>query len=167
MDLTDYVRKHEDGFQKILLEQSTRPLHERCPIARASLAVTMILYDHFDVDRAEAEEHKSYQGLDVSAKNNDKLFRPLLLQWSRLHTAGLLAFFRLWKATGAAQADFDKVTELVRILVEQVVGRAARTRDVLEVEDDLAEHDCARLRELQMELLELSFEDAWGQHLYQ
>ncbi|KAG7133733.1 Engulfment and cell motility protein 3 like [Verticillium longisporum] len=167
MDLTDYVRKHEDGFQKILLEQSTRPLHERCPIARASLAVTMILYDHFDVDRAEAEEHKGYQGLDVSAKNNDKLFRPLLLQWSRLHTAGLLAFFRLWKATGAAQADFDKVTELVRILVEQVVGRAARTRDVLEVEDDLAEHDCARLRELQMELLELSFEDAWGQHLYQ
>ncbi|EEY18554.1 ELMO/CED-12 family protein [Verticillium alfalfae VaMs.102] len=137
MDLTDYVRKHEDGFQKILLEQ------------------------------AEAEEHKGYQGLDVSAKNNDKLFRPLLLQWSRLHTAGLLAFFRLWKATGAAQGDFDKVTELVRILVEQVVGRAARTRDVLEVEDDLAEHDCARLRELQMELLELSFEDAWGQHLYQ
>ncbi|KAM0332441.1 hypothetical protein ACHAQA_002722 [Verticillium albo-atrum] len=167
MDLTDYVRKHEDGFQKMLLEQSTRPLHERCPIARASLSVTMILYDHFEVDKSEADDAKGYQVLDgSSAKNNDKNFRPLLLQWSRLHTAGLLAFFRVWKATGAEQGDFDKVTELVRILIEQVVGRAARTRDVLEVEDDLAEYDCARLRELQMELLELSFEDSWGQHLY-
>ncbi|KAM0280736.1 hypothetical protein ACHAQH_003906 [Verticillium albo-atrum] len=167
MDLTDYVRKHEDDFQKMLLEQSTRPMHERCPIARASLSVTMILYDHFEVDKSEAEDAKGYQGLDGSAKNNDKLFRPMLLQWSRLHTAGLLAFFRIWKATGAEQGDFEKVTELVRILIEQVVGRAARTRDVLEVEDDLAEYDCARLRELQMELLELSFEDSWGQHLYQ
>jgi hypothetical protein len=35
------------------------------------------------------------------------------------------------------------------------------------VEDDLQEYDCGRLRELQMEVLELSFEDHWGQHLFQ
>ena len=167
MDLTDYVRKNEDGFQKLLLEQSTKRLGERCPIARASLAVTMILYDHFEVDKSEIEDTKGYQGLD-GIKNNEKLFRPLLLQWSRLHTAGLAAFFRVWRATGAEQQqDFDKVAELVRILVEQVVGQASRTKDILEVEDELQEHDCARLRELQMELLELSFEDQWGAHLYQ
>ncbi len=91
----------------------------------------------------------------------------MLLQWSRLHTAGLQAFFRLWKSTGAERDDFDKVSELVRILIEQVVGQASRTKDVLDVEDELQEHDCGRLRELQMELLELSFEDQWGQHLYQ
>jgi len=164
MDLTDYVRKNEDGFQKLLLEQSSRPLSERCPIARASLAVTLILHDHFEV--SEKEDLKGYQGLD-GTKNFDKLFRPLLLQWSRLHTAGLHAFFRMWKATGAERDDFDKVAELVRILVEQVVGQATRTKDVLEVEDEMQEYDCARLRELQMELLELSFEDQWGQHLYQ
>ncbi|KAK3942200.1 ELMO/CED-12 family-domain-containing protein [Diplogelasinospora grovesii] len=167
MDLTDYVRKNEDGFQKLLLEQSSRPLGERCPVARASLAVTMILYDHFEVDKSDLEEVRGYQGLLEGAKPNDKLFRPLLLQWSRLHTAGLHSFFRMWKATGAERDDFDKVAELVRILVEQVVGQAGRTKDVLEVEDDLLEHDCGRLRELQMELLELSFEDQWGQHLYQ
>ncbi len=166
MDLTDYVRKNEDGFQKMLLEQSSKPLAERCPIARASLAVTLILYDHFEVGSktGSAEEVKGYQGLD--GKNFDKLFRPLLLQWSRLHTAGLHAFFRLWRATGAERDDFEKVAELVRILIEQVVGQAGRTKDALEVEDDLQEFDCARLRELQMELLELSFEDQWGQHLY-
>ncbi|KAK1600428.1 ELMO/CED-12 family protein [Colletotrichum navitas] len=166
MDLTDYVRKNEDSFQKMLLEQSTKPKNERCPIARASLAVTMILYDHFEVEKSDIEDTKSYQGLD-GAKNNEKLFRPLILQWSRLHTAGLQAFFRVWKSTAAEQFDFEKVAELVRILIEQVVGQASRTKDVIEVEEELLEYDCTRLRELQMELLELSFEDQWGQHLYQ
>jgi engulfment and cell motility protein 1 len=165
MDLTDYVRKNEDGFQKLLLEQSTKPLSERCPVARASLSVTMILYDHFEVDKADLDDAKGYQ-VD-GAKTNERLFRPLLLQWSRLHTAGLHAFFRLWKATGAEREDFDKVAELVRILVEQVVGHASRTKDVLEVEDDLQDYDVSRLRELQMELLDLSFEDHWGMHLAQ
>ncbi|EAQ93619.1 hypothetical protein CHGG_01854 [Chaetomium globosum CBS 148.51] len=154
----------EDGFQKLLLEQSTRPLGERCPVARASLAVTMILYDHFEVEKSDLEDIRGYLALN-DPKAHDKLFHPLLLQWSRLHTAGLHAFFRLWKATGAQRDDFDKVAELVRVLVEQVVGQSSRTKDVLEVEDELQEYDATRLRELQMELLGLSFEDQWGPHL--
>ncbi|KAK4129333.1 hypothetical protein N657DRAFT_639941 [Parathielavia appendiculata] len=166
MDLTDYVRKNEDGFQKLLLEQSSRPLNERCPLARASLAVTMILYEHFEVDKSEPEDTRGHLALN-DPKTHDKLFRPLLLQWSRLHTAGLQAFFRLWKSTGAQRDDFDKVAELVRVLIEQVVGQSSRTKDVLEVEDELHEYDAARLRQLQMQLLELSFEDQWGPHLSQ
>ena len=166
IDLTDYVRRHEDGFQKLLLEQSSKPLHERCPIAGASLAVTAILYEHFDVDTSDVEDAKNFLVLD-GMKNYDKIFRPLLLQWPRLHTAGLHAFFRLWKSTGAEQSDFEKVAELVRILVEQVVGQSPRTRDVHEVEEELAEFEYSRLRDLQMEVLELTFEDEWGQHLLQ
>ncbi|KAK7755287.1 hypothetical protein SLS62_002792 [Diatrype stigma] len=165
MDLTDFVRKNEDTFQKLLLEQSTKPLQDRCPIARASLAVTLILYDHFDCDKTDMEDLRGYQLSD--GKQVDKLYRPLLLQWTKLHTAGLYAFFRLWKATGAEQWDFDKVAELVRILIDQVVGQAGRGKDVVEVEEDLLEYDCGRLRELQMELLELSFEDRWGHYLLQ
>jgi engulfment and cell motility protein 1 len=163
MDLTDFVRKEEDNFQKLLLEQSSRPMHERCPIARASLAVTAILYEHFEVD---VEDAKSYQVLD-GMKNYDKIFRPLVLQWSRLHMAGLHAFFRLWKSTGAEQDDFDKVAELVRILIAEVVGRASRTKDIHEVEEEFAEFEYTRLRELQMELLGQNFEDQWGHHLSQ
>lgn len=165
MDLTDYVRKNEDAFQKLLLEQSTRPLEERCPIARASLAVTLTLYDHFECDKTEMEDLRGYQLSDT--KQQDKLFHPLLLQWSKLHTAGLNAFFRIWKTTGAGQSDFEKVAELVRILVDDVVGHAARSKDVMDVEEELLEYDCSRLRELQMDLLELSFDENWGQHLYQ
>ncbi|KAI1105264.1 ELMO/CED-12 family-domain-containing protein [Jackrogersella minutella] len=164
MDLADFVRKNEDGFQKLLLEQSTKPLHERCPIARSSLAVTITLYEHFDCDKSEMEDLRGYQLSD--GKHQDKLFRPLLLQWSRLHTAGLNAFFKLWRYTGAEQDDFEKVAELIRILIDQVVGQAGRSKDILEVEEDMVEYDFARLRELQMELLELSFDDQWGQHLY-
>jgi hypothetical protein len=165
MDMTDYVRKNEDRFQKLLLEQATRPMNERCPVARASLAMTMILYEHFDVDKADMEDMKGYQGVDT--KDYDRVFRPMLLQWSRLHVAGLHSFFRIWKATGAVLEDFDKVAELVRILIERVAGQAPRTRDIFEVEEDLQEYDISRLRELQMELLEMSFEETWGKHLYQ
>lgn len=166
MDLTDYVKKNEDSFQKLLLEQSSKPLHERCPIARASLAVTAILYDHFDVFKSDVEDARNYLVLD-GMKNYDKIFKPLLLQWSRLHTYGLQAFFRLWKSTGAEHNEFDKVAELVRILVEQVVGQSSRTRDVQDVEKGISEFEYSRLRELQMELLELTFEDQWGRHLQQ
>jgi hypothetical protein len=38
-------------------------------------------------------------------------------------------------------------------------------KDVKDVEEDLAEFELKRLRELQMEVLELTYEDAWGHHL--
>ncbi|KAI1737343.1 ELMO/CED-12 family-domain-containing protein [Xylaria scruposa] len=165
MDLTDYVRKNEDAFQKLLLEQSTRPLHERCPIARASMAVTLTLYEHFDCGNADNEDAKGLFQM-VDAKQQDRMFHPLLLQWSRLHTAGLQAFFRLWKNTGAEQHDFEKVVELIRILIDQVVGQAGRLKDVVEIEEELLDYELARLREMQMNLLSLSFEDQWGDLFY-
>lgn len=165
MDITDFVRKSEDGFQKLLLEQSAMPAEQRCPVARASLAVTAILYEHFEVDKADIDDNSRYVMLE-SRSNFDRAFKPLLLQWSRLHTSGLHAFLRLWKATGAEMPDdFEKVVELVRILVEQVVGQAERTKDIQEVEDELSDFDLSSLRKLQMELLELTYEDAWGHHL--
>ncbi|KAF3386598.1 Engulfment and cell motility protein 1 [Penicillium rolfsii] len=166
MDLADYVRSHQYEFQKMLLEQSTKPARQRCPIARASLAVTSILYEHFEVDESEMDDSKNYMMLE-SRSNFDKLFKPLLLHWTRLHVAGLQAFFRLWKATAAESEDLDKLVELVRILIESVVGGAGRTKDVQDIEEELANYEYHRLRELQMELLELTYEDAWGQHLRQ
>ncbi|OCL11740.1 hypothetical protein AOQ84DRAFT_313372 [Glonium stellatum] len=166
MDLTDFVYKNEDGFQKLLLEQSAEPLEQRCPIARASLAVTSILYEHFEVDKSDDRDSQRYVVLE-SRSNFDRAFRPLLLHWSRLHTSGLNAFIRLWKAAGAEFEDFDKIEELVRILIEQVVGQAPRVKEIKDVEEEIADFDCHRLRELQMELLELTYEDAWGHHLRQ
>lgn len=164
MDLTDFVVKNEDQFRKLILEQNNKAPELRCPIAKASLAITLILYEHFDIDKGDAEDSKSYAMLE-SRNSMEKSFKPLLLHWSRLHTAGLNALLRLWKSTGAEIDDFEKVMELVRILLEQVVGQAPRTKDIAEAEDELADIDLKKLRELQMELVELSYEDAWGHHL--
>lgn len=165
MDLSDYVRKHQDEFQNILLEQSVSPEQKACPLARASLTMTAILFEHFEVEKMELEDSKSYLALE-SRTNFDKVFKPLLLHWSRLHVAGLHAFFRLWKATGAESDDFVKIVELVRILIESVVGGAERTKGIDEIEKELAAFEYSKLRELQMELLELTYEDVWGQHLH-
>lgn len=166
MDLGDFVRRTEDGFQKLLLEQSTQPQERRCPIARASLSVTAILYEHFEIDKSDLEESKGYLALD-SRQSIDRIFKPMILQWSKLHASGLQAFLRLWKSTGAEVGDFPKVAELVRILLEAVVGGASRTKEIQEVEEELASFEYQRLRELQMELLELTYEDTWGHHLRQ
>ena len=166
MDFSDYVRRAEDGFPKLILEQSSQHPTKRCPVAAASLAVTSILYDHFEVDKSELDDAKAYLALDSRA-SIDKLFVPMLLQWSRIHTTGLQAFFRLWNTTGALDSDFDKITELVRILLESVVGGATRDKEIHVVEEEIQAFDVQRLRELQMELFELSYEESWGQHLRQ
>lgn len=166
MDLTEYVKKNQDGFQKLLLEQSTKSMEQRCPIAKASLGVTEILYEHFEVNKSDLDDTKAYLALE-SRSGIEKIFKPLILQWSRLHIAGLQAFFRLWTATGAEAEDFIKVAELVRILLEAIVGGAPRTKDVNEIEEEIAEFEYERLRQLQMELLELTYEDTWGHHLRQ
>ncbi|KAF2675330.1 hypothetical protein BT63DRAFT_366695 [Microthyrium microscopicum] len=164
MDLTDFVVKNEDQFRKLILEQTNKASELRCPIARASLAVTYVLYEHFGIHEGDLDDAKAYAVLE-SRHNIDKAFKPLLLHWSRLHTAGLNAFLRLWKVTGAEVGDFEKVAELVKILVADIVGNASRMKDIADVEHDLSETDYQKLRRRQMELIEETYEHAWGHHL--
>jgi len=174
MDLMDFARQSPDPFyfHKLLLEKSFEPQKSRCPIAKASLAVTAILYDHFEVDAVATGTNDSgdlfdqqrYAALE-SRSNLEAVFKPLLLQWSRLHTSSVLAFIRLWEETGAEVQDFLKIEELVRILVEDVVGLAGRQDDVLDIESKMKKYELSELRELQMELLELTHEETWGMHL--
>ena len=164
MDLSDFVRKHQDEYQAILLEQALEPEAKRCPFARASLTVSSVLYEHFEIEAHDWEDSKAYMQLE-SRTNFERVFKPLLLHWSRLHAASLRAFFRLWKVTGAELTDFPRVLELVRILVESVVGGALRGKPIDEVEKEMESYELSKLRTLQMELLELTYEDVWGQHL--
>lgn len=166
MDIVDYVQKNEDTFRRLLLEQSTKPFEQRCPIARASIAITGILLEHFEVDKADVDDAKYHLAFESKA-NFDQIFKPLILQWSVLHTSGLQAFFRLWQTTEAEIEDFGKIYDLVRILIEAVVGGSSRKRDVQDVQKELAEYELSKLRKLQMELLELTYEDSWGHLLRQ
>ena len=166
LDLTNFAVKSEEAFQRLLEEQASKTADYRCPIARASLSVTSILFDHFEIDQANSDSEAAYAALE-SRSNLDKLFKPLLLQWARLHVAGIQAFVRLWATAGARVEDFLKVEELTRILLEEVVGLAPLTKDISEVESSIATYELGRLREDQMGLLELTHEEAWGHHLKQ
>lgn len=173
MDLVDFARRNEDTYQKTLMEQSVQPPSQRCPLARASLSVTLILYEHFEIDdTAHVEDPASFRNsvqerLDGHG-NVDKLYRPLLLQWGRLHTAALNSMLRLWKAAFAENpVDFYKVEELVRIIVERIVGAASRKTEVGLIEAELRSVTLERARQWQMQGLDEVYEDAWGPHLVQ
>ncbi|KAI7391420.1 hypothetical protein KC336_g16735, partial [Hortaea werneckii] len=176
MDLVDFARRNEDTYHKTLLEQAVMSPESRCPLAQASLSVTLILYEHFEIDgpatadatKAAGQRASVYERLEAHRDNSnpDKIYRPLLLQWGRLHTASLHAFLRLWKVSGAEMPDdFYKIEELVRILVERVVGAASRKTDVASVEEGLRNVGLETARQWQMEGLEEVYEDAWGPHL--
>ena len=174
MDLVDFTRRNGDTYQKILMEQSMQPVSQRCPIARASLSVTLVLYEHFEIDGSAVVEGGGHRTslqdrvLEARASGNlDRLYRPLLLQWGRLHTAALSAFIRLWKAAGADLADFYKIEEVVRIVVERVIGATTRKTDVAKVEEELRSVSLDKARQWQMEGLDEVYEDAWGPHLVQ
>lgn len=175
MDLVDFAKRNEDLYHKIVLEQSAQPMHQRCPLARASLSVTLILFEHFEIEETAAEFENSGHGTDLQdqvleAQANgtlDRLYRPLLLQWTRLHTAALNTWIRIWKASGAEADDFYKVEEVIRIIVEHIVGATTRKTEVAKVEDQLRNVNLDEARKWQMEGLDEVYEDAWGPHLVQ
>lgn len=167
MDLVEYARRNEDAYQKILMEQSAQAKELRCPLARASLSVTLIMYEHFEIDEATASGINDTSIDDRADQSVDKFYKPLLLQWGRLHTASLNTFLRLWKDSGARAEDIFKIEELVRIVVEHVVGFAARKTDISKVEEELRLVSLETARAWQMENLTEVYKDAWGPHLVQ
>ena len=164
-DLKSFASKSEEVFPRLLQEQSTHTPEERCPIARVSISTTSILYDHFDIEDVNADESHQYVALE-SRSTLEKLFDPLLLQWSKLHNNLIQAFVRLWGTAGARQNDFAKIEYLVRILLEKVTDdELPGSRDITEVENRIATYELQRLREDQMALLGEMHKEAWGHHL--
>ena len=163
MDLAGYVQKLEDGFSKLILEQGTELDEKRCPLAKASIAVTGMLYDIFAIDKADIDDAKAFIGLD-SRTSIDKHFKPMLLQWTRLHTTTTQAFLRFWRLTGAVRDDFTKIADLVNILAVEVFGNSERVSDIADIEQQLLTFDYQKLLELQMDFYEDHYERLWGGH---
>ena len=163
-DLHYYVCHHTSTFQRILLEQSAKPFNERPPIARCSLDVSWLLYDYFGCDNPE--DASLYRVLDSDTPERfDQIFKPLVLDWARLHVACLTAFIRLWAATQASYDDYDKLVDLVKICIREVIGEAQRTDTIEEVEQRMSEISLWQLRALQLKAYDDAFEMRWHDHL--
>lgn len=165
MDLAEWVRRNPDLWQKTLLEQSVMPEHNRCPVARASLSVTAMLCEHFEID--EGGEGEGYvrtselrDGLDL-----DRAVQPLLLRWEGMHSACLNTLLRLWKVAGARVDEYHKIEDLLRLVIARIIGTADRKAPTEQVQRALDTVTLETARQWQLEDLDLAYEQAWGSHL--
>lgn len=165
MNFTEYVRRNRDAFQRELLEQSVLPIEQRCPIAKASLSVTMVLYEHFEIANMDGEDPTKSTTTSEDIKNAVRLVRPLLLRWEDVHAASLKAFIRLWKEAGATTDDYRKIDDLSRLLIRTILGQADRRTTMNQVEEQLGSTNLAKVREWQLQDVSQIYEYAWGQDL--
>ncbi|KAI8058067.1 ELMO/CED-12 family-domain-containing protein [Syncephalis plumigaleata] len=98
-----YVQSDADHFAKLIIEQLNRTSRRRCPYAHASIEVTELLSDQWNIGSGYAPA---------------TAFQPLQLVMEDVHTTTLLAFFRAWNHMEATTEDFDKVSALVRSHVQ-------------------------------------------------
>jgi engulfment/cell motility protein 1 len=164
MNLTEYVRRNRDAFQRELLVQSVLAPEQRCPIAKASLSVTMVLYEHFEIAKMEGLDPSASTRAD-NTKDAEGLAQPLLLHWEDVHAAALNAFIRLWKETGAETTDYRKIEDLSRLLIRTVLGQADRKGAMDQVEEQLGNTPLEKVREWQLQDVSQIYEYAWGQDL--
>ncbi|KAJ2959398.1 hypothetical protein NQZ79_g5141 [Umbelopsis isabellina] len=98
-NMNSFAMKDTEAFRKILLEQVHRPQDKRCPFARASIEVTDLLCDYWNIASG---------GVDLNE------FQPLVLSFDSVHHTTLNLFFRMFRDMEAATSDFSKVSALVR-----------------------------------------------------
>ncbi|KAH0123285.1 hypothetical protein KCU66_g8294, partial [Aureobasidium melanogenum] len=165
MNFTEYVRRNRDAFQRELLEQSVLPMEQRCPIAKASLSVTMVLYEHFEIANMDGQDPTKSTTTAEDTKDAERLVRPLLLSWEDVHAASLKAFIRLWKEAGATTDDYRKIDDLSRLLIRTILGQADRRTTMNQVEEQLSSTNLAKVREWQLQDVSQIYEYAWGQDL--
>jgi len=138
--LKTFVLSDPDYFAKVVLEQVSRPIERRCPVAKASNEVVELLAEHWQIFAP---------GYSTSTS-----FQPFFLNFSRVHTLAIKFFLRMWNESGARASDFQRVTALVRSQVKQAL-RDENTRPWHEVETEFTDSEYNEVRDRQMKELEL------------
>ncbi|EPQ28461.1 uncharacterized protein PFL1_03764 [Pseudozyma flocculosa PF-1] len=136
--LESFVRADPDLYAKIIQEQINRPEERRCPFGRASIEVTEILADHWNVE---------------SGYTTSTTFKPFLLFFQKVHHLALRFFLRIWNESGAAAGDFSRVSALVRSQVAHSLHDES-TKGWYDVERDFLESEYRTVRDRQMKELE-------------
>ncbi|KAJ3887392.1 ELMO/CED-12 family-domain-containing protein [Lentinula edodes] len=136
--LKRFVERDPD-FSKVVLEQLSRPVERRCPIAKASNEVVELLSEHW--------------AIFAPGYSTSTTFQPLFLDFYKVHALATNFFIRMWSESGAATGDFIRVVALVRSQVK-VALRNENVRAWHEVERDFLECEYRAVRDRQMKELE-------------
>lgn len=165
MDLSEFVRRNAESFQDILLGQSVMLQEHRCPIARASLSVTMLLYEYFDVESIKNEDIGSRLWSEIQEDQLERHIEPFILRWETLHCASVRAFLKLWKEAGATTKDYHKIEDLTRLLIGKVLGHFRQMNTMEQIEKELISIGLEDVRKWQLTELGEAYEYAWGADL--
>ncbi|CAO3703335.1 unnamed protein product [Rhizopus stolonifer] len=103
-----FVLKYPDLFSKLILEQIHRPEVKRCPFAKASIEVTDLLCDYWNVSSTKS-----------------LVFQPIVFDFDHLHSTTLQNFFRIFQEMEASIFDFSKVSALVRSQLQSTLNNNA------------------------------------------
>ncbi|GAC94933.1 hypothetical protein PHSY_002506 [Pseudozyma hubeiensis SY62] len=140
--LEAFVRSDPDAYAKMIQEQLNRPEERRCMFAQASIEVTSILADHWNIESGSF--------------TNSTTYLPFLLSFDKVHHLVLRFFLRMWNESGAAATDFPRVSALVRSQVSEVLGKQEETsRTWLELESAFLHSEYRTVRDRQMKELEV------------
>ena len=140
-----FVRSDPEAYSKIIAEQINRSEERRCPFGKASIEVTEILVDHWNI------ENPGYSSVNT--------FQPFLLFFNRVHSLALRFFLRMWTESGAASSDFSRVAALVRSQVKEALLEEG-SKTWFDLERAFLESEYRTVRERQMKELEVEDEYA-------
>lgn len=134
-----FVAKDSEHFATVVMEQSSRPLERRCPIARSSNEVVELLSEHW--------------AIFAPGYSTSTTFQPFFLDFHKVHSLALQFFLRMWNESGSSVEDFTRIVALTRSQVK-VALLGENVRPWHEVEQDFLESDYQAVRERQMKELE-------------
>ncbi|KAI8342715.1 ELMO/CED-12 family-domain-containing protein [Chlamydoabsidia padenii] len=112
-----FVMENKDLFAKMILEQIHRPENKRCLFARTSCESTELLFSQWDITTG-------YKAAELE---------PILMYFDRVQATTIRLFFRLFQDMKATNADFSKVSALVRSQL-RAVFRSDEVKDISEFE---------------------------------
>lgn len=89
--------------------------------------------------------------------------RPLIFDWTVLHSAGIVNFLRLWLVSSAQREDFDNIIEIVRILFLQAIpNNDFSTVSIDSVVSKLDTLSYPDIRAIQLQNIEEELNSQWG-----
>ncbi|KAG2238008.1 hypothetical protein INT48_002571 [Thamnidium elegans] len=128
-----FVIKNKDLFAKV--KQIHRPEGKRCPFAKASIEVTDLLCNLWNITSTNAVAE----------------FQPLILSFNHVHSTTLQTYFRIFHDMEATTFDFSKVSALVRSQLRSVF---ASTKDINEFDRNMFNTPYQVIRDRRLKELE-------------
>lgn len=142
-----FVRTDSERYSKIIVEQLNQPPERRCPFGRASIEVSAILADFWNVADPAGAPY-AFSGMPVTT-----IFQPYLLHFERVHGLALRFFLRMWAESGSTVHDFSRIAAMVRSHLKTTFADESHTTWA-EVERSFLETEYASARQLHLKEVE-------------